>query len=649
MDERKQAIKDIANIIANSVETTYSDEKQDVIDDLYTMGGQSQYIEDMLYNNGIEEINDYVDIIDDGLSLDELTELANLVIEKLEGEDLEEGKQELLNEINEDLDFDKEIKDLENEIKEIDNEIKEKQKLIIDYNGENENFAEEVQNEIDDLYRDKEDCLKEIETLKKDKKDSIKTEDLDSNEDLELNIEQANGETEQDLEKVEASTEELTNDIKFLMDCEKDKISKYNWFLDNYASKLPREVYEVIEDEINDMKNKSIENQEILNKIHSALGFIIDPTTNEESTDEVIEVADDNMDDVFDSLKEEGKLHFNNFKQLAEEYSMYKGTETTEKQIRKSMLENYSILEDKAYTLISSEGIRNKLKLEAKIQSQKELTDKVKKEAEENAKETGEDTYVYQIGDDIFFATEKPTHTALFNKALVIGKYKVSTNGKDVTTTWFEESKEKEYKYKKTLTEGTLQDNKTIEDPNESEAIKEIEKEASKDHEGKIPKGTTVESPANGSTITEDDKDFERFVKGLLDSGAIDDPDHYNKLDDNGKKELVKHYMNDSDVKADWKKVNESKEKEIVEEIGEDYEKISFEDYKKRNKEFIELCYRNTWGEGEIDKDLYDELANSIYTDSITGNIDTKEGYSSLVDKIEDAKVETINDQGENK
>ena len=164
MDERKQAIKDIANIIANSVETTYSDEKQEVIDDLYTMGGQSQYIEDMLYNNGIEEINNYVDIIDDGLSLDELTELANLVIEKLEGEDLEEGKQEILNEINEDLDFDKEIKDLENEIKEIDNEIKEKQKLIIDYNGENENFAEEVQNEIDDLYRDKEDCLKEIET-----------------------------------------------------------------------------------------------------------------------------------------------------------------------------------------------------------------------------------------------------------------------------------------------------------------------------------------------------------------------------------------------------------------------------------------------------------------------------------------------------
>ena len=94
--------------------------------------------------------------------------------------------------------------------------------------------------------------------------------------------------------------------------------------------------------------------------------------------------------------------------------------------------------------------------------------------------------------------------------------------------------------------------------------------------------------------------------------------------------------------------VNESKEeREVIEEIDKDYEKLTINEFKKRNKEYIDLIYRNTWGDGEIDKDLYDDIVNTMYNDSITGNINTKSDYESLNDKIENANIETVNDKVE--
>ena len=65
------------------------------------------------------------------------------------------------------------------------------------------------------------------------------------------------------------------------------------------------------------------------------------------------------------------------------------------------------------------------------------------------------------------------------------------------------------------------------------------------------------------------------------------------------------------------------------------------------NNEYIDLIYRNTWGDEEIDKDLYEDIVNTLYTDSITGNINTKSDYQSLNDKIENANIETVNDKVE--
>ena len=175
----------------------------------------------------------------------------------------------------------------------------------------------------------------------------------------------------------------------------------------------------------------------------------------------------------------------------------------------------------------------------------------------------------------MFFATQKPTHTALFNKVLVLGKYKVSMEKGEIYTTWLKESKQ-EYKYKKSLNE-------------------EINKTEDVGMVAGVPDGKEVESPVGGNGI-----------------------------------------------------VNESKEeREVVEEIDKDYEKLTIDEFKKRNKEYIDLIYRNTWGDGEIDKDLYDDIVNTMYNDSITGNINTKSDYESLNDKIENANIETVNDKVE--
>lgn len=417
-------------------------------------------------------------------------------------------------------------------------------------------------------------------------------------------INDANQEVNTELENNDYTMADLINGVKSLVDSEKESITMYNEFLANFAAKTPKDVYEIIENYINEIKDTKLDEQTKLNNLYDALNSYAKSNENEDRTEELVDevpegeepiVADDN-DEIFNSLAEEGKLVVTNFDTLAEEYAAYKGIENNKElklEVRKSLLNNYKILEDKQYVFISKKLIENRLLAEEKKEQQMKELEKVKAEAEQNAKESGEDTYVYQstIDGTMFFATQKPTHTALFNKVLVLGKYKVSFNHGEVSATWLKESKQN-YKYKRNLNEGTLQDNKTIEDEYNSDAIKEIEKEASKNNEKQIPKGTEVESPVGGNGI-----------------------------------------------------VTEAKDSEIIEEIGQDYEKLTIDEFKKRNKDYIDLVYKNTWGEGEIDKDLYNDIVNTMYNDSITGNINTKSDYESLNDKIEKSNIKTINNE----
>lgn len=470
-----------------------------------------------------------------------------------------------------------------------------------------------VKTEDEDNFEDLELNTDEPENLEVKPRDLDKENDAEELEpqveenpetDIASEVNSANQEVNTELENNDYTMADLINGVKSLVDSEKESITMYNEFLANFAAKTPKDVYEIIENYINEIKDTKLDEQTKLNNLYDALNSYAKSNENEDRTEELVDevpegeepiVADDN-DEIFNSLAEEGKLVVTNFDTLAEEYAAYKGIENNKElkmEVRKSLLNNYKILEDKQYVFISKKLIENRLLAEEKKERQMKELEKVKAEAEQNAKESGEDTYVYQSAMDgtMFFATQKPTHTALFNKVLVLGKYKVSFDHGEVSTTWLKESKQ-DYKYKRNLNEGTLQDNKTVGDEYNSDAVKEIEKEASKNNEKQIPKGTEVESPVGGNGI-----------------------------------------------------VTEAKDSEIIEEIGQDYEKLTIDEFKKRNKDYIDLVYKNTWGEGEIDKDLYNDIVNTMYNDSITGNINTKSDYESLNDKIEKSNIKTINNE----
>ena len=67
---------------------------------------------------------------------------------------------------------------------------------------------------------------------------------------------------------------------------------------------------------------------------------------------------------------------------------------------------DYKVVRDlqENYVLVSNKDIKKRLVLESKL-------DEVKKDAEQECIKRGCDTYVYQLGEDIFFAEEKPTDT----------------------------------------------------------------------------------------------------------------------------------------------------------------------------------------------------------------------------------------------
>lgn len=305
---------------------------------------------------------------------------------------------------------------------------------------------------------------------------------------------------------------------------------------------------------------------------------------------------------------------------------------------------DYKIVRDlqENYVLVSNQVIKNRLKLESKIED-------VKKDAEAECIKRGCDTYVYQLGEDIFYADEKPTDTRLINKGiLTLGKYRIGVSEGKPVATWFEESKVTSTN-KKSLNElaESLQDDKTFEDPHESEAVRDIEGKANynkknanvdlggplKDipHDteiGKNPEEINKAAKYNKEINTENQpivndihKEFKHTAMDAIKSNAT-----YNH------KEL--NVAGTPEGKNVEVVVTEGKESEVEDETG----LMSLEAYKAKHKEEIDLCYENTYGKEKV-KELYDSLAEYMYSTSLTGNINNKKDYKSMNDKINDTEI----------
>ena len=567
-------------------------------------------------------------------------------------------------------DSDKILDEIYNRISKLNESLKNTGNVKSLHEDDNDNDNEETvtDNELE-LNLDNEIKPNELDVEPRD----LDIEDVEKGN-ITTEINDANQEVNTELEENDYTIDDLINGVKTLINSEKESITMCNEFLANFSAKTPKDVYEIIESYINDIKDDKLDEQTKLNNLFDALNSyaksnesveredkLVDEEPKEtepiDDEDENVIVANDD-DEVFNTLAEEGKLVVTNFDTLTEQYAMSKGIENTKKlklEIRKSLINNYKILEDKNYTFVSKQFVENKLLEKEKKNEQLETLEKVKKEAEQNARETGEDTYVYQSTADgtIFFATQKPTHTALLNKVLVLGKYKVSIEHGEIYTTWLKESKQ-EYKYKKNLNESfdinQIKINLIGMDLNK--AINYLNKLTSK----------TFKATSNNSDVFNGEKVYKLECNENKDYILIMVDEKEQKIT-----RVNKVVLHDSlDEKApcmvagvpDGKEVespvggngivNESKEeREVVKEIDKDYEKLTIDEFEKRNKDYIDLIYKNTWGNGEIDKDLYKDIVNTLYTDSITGNINTKSDYESLNDKIEDANIETINDKVE--
>lgn len=187
----------------------------------------------------------------------------------------------------------------------------------------------------------------------------------------------------------------------------------------------------------------------------------------------------------------------------------------------------------------------------------------VKIDAKEDALNSGDDQYIYQDGDEVYYTDESPKkNPSLFKRVKLLGKFVTDMENGKMVVNYYTEGEEPNKiisKFKRRLTEET----------------------ESKDGE----------------------------VAGIKTQGSID----YVGPDNNPE----------------------------LEEIAGD--KISFEEFKKQHKDEIDVSYKNTYGD-EINKDLYDALADYMYNDSLTGNIQTKEDYVNPVEET-DANEDLVNDE----
>ena len=306
---------------------------------------------------------------------------------------------------------------------------------------------------------------------------------------------------------------------------------------------------------------------------------------------------------------------------------------------------DYKIVRDlqENYVLVSNQVIKNRLKLESKIED-------VKKDAEAECIKRGCDTYVYQLGEDIFYADEKPTDTRLINKGiLTLGKYRIGVSEGKPVATWFEESKVTSTN-KKSLNElaESLQDDKTFEDPHESEAVRDIEgkanynkKNANVDLGGPlkdIPHDTEIgKNPEEINKAANYNKEINTENQPIVND--IHKEFKHTAMDEIKSKATYNHKELNVAGTPEGKNVEvtivgEGKEPEVEDEIG----LMSLEAYKAKHKEEIDLCYANTYGKEKV-KELYDSLAEYMYSTSLTGNINNKKDYKSMNDKINETEI----------
>lgn len=203
----------------------------------------------------------------------------------------------------------------------------------------------------------------------------------------------------------------------------------------------------------------------------------------------------------------------------------------------------------------------SKLMTRAEMKAEKLLEGKlsqVKQDALKDAIETGDDMYIYQDGDEVYYTDESPKkNPSLFQRVKLLGTFITDMeNGKMTATYKAEKFDKKEY--------------------------------------------------------VSTSKFRKRINEEKIDGTEIPDTMDYVGEENNPK----------------------------LEEIPTD--KITLDQFKKDHKEEIDNSYKMTYGE-EIDKDLYNALADYMYTDSITGNVQTKKDYIDPVDEVEKNK-DLVND-----
>ena len=291
-------------------------------------------------------------------------------------------------------DSDKILDEIYNRISKLNESLKNTdnvESLHEDDNDNDSNNEETVTDNELELNLDNEIKPNELDVEPRD----LDIEDIEK-DNITTEINDANQEVNTELEENDYTIDDLINGVKTLIDSEKESITMCNEFLANFSAKTPKDVYEIIESYINDIKDDKLDEQTKLNNLFDALNSyaksnesveredkLVDEEPKEtepiDDEDENVIVANDD-DEVFNTLAEEGKLVVTNFDTLTEQYAMSKGIENTKKlklEIRKSLINNYKILEDKNYTFVSKQFVENKLLEKEKKNEQLETLEKV--------------------------------------------------------------------------------------------------------------------------------------------------------------------------------------------------------------------------------------------------------------------------------
>jgi len=117
------------------------------------------------------------------------------------------------------------------------------------------------------------------------------------------------------------------------------------------------------------------------------------------------------------------------------------------------------------------------------------------------------------------------------------------------------------------------------------------------------PFGDLTESKINES----EDNDFYNYVKGLLDAGAIDDPNYYNSLSDKEKEDLIRNtWMKDGEIIKQFKDIKKDLNEDDIEFYKNKY-KNTFDRWKKSNpqasdKEIVDIIKAKQYN-GELNEE----------------------------------------------